>query len=294
MPDVIRSRLIVRRPPFVRRLSVSVPGGGAVRFDRLDSSELFKPLLWRGFSGYEPETSTALVLSARHARTILDVGSYLGYCSLIMARANDRSRVYAFEAMTENAVLIGHYSKLNALENIEVIECAVGDQDGEATFYVPTRSNSKHPGIASLVDRFAAGKTFADRGRVKRVVKTVTLDTFCAREGIEDVDLIKIDVEEAEDMVIAGAQDIIARCRPDIVLEVIGDGMCDLNKIEGVLSPHGYQYYSLKDGTVEPCARLEDAGLRKTNARGSFGEAFATTRPDRARQLAIDVRAVLF
>ena len=47
-----------------------------------------------------------------------------------------------------------------------------------------------------------------------------TLDALVMKENLSRLDLIKIDVDGAEDDVIAGAEATIAKYRPDIIIEV--------------------------------------------------------------------------
>ena len=293
IPPAVRRRLDVRMPPLVRQLRVPVPGGQAAVFDRLQTSEMFKRLFWRGFAGYEPETSSALLVLARQARTILDVGAYVGYCSIVMARANPKARIFSFEALAENANLMRHYLDLNGISSVEIVDRAVSDSDGSARFYVPDRSHSRHPAISSLVDRFQAGRTFSDRGSVARDVATVTLDSFCEDRALDDVDLVKIDVEETEDRVLAGAEKLLAAFHPDIIMEIVGGGQCDVGQIETQLRDHGYRFFSLETGSIVERDRLVDTELGRVNARGAWGEMFATAQPGKRKPLIADMQVVL-
>jgi hypothetical protein len=66
-------------------------------------------------------------------------------------------------------------------------------------------------------------------------VEALTLDAYAEREGLKSLDLIKLDVEEAEHLVLAGAENSIRKFRPIVVCEVFSTGM--LQKIrEQVLS----------------------------------------------------------
>ena len=89
---------------------------------------------------------------------------------------------------------------------------AVGESEGELTFVVPPRGNM---GQGHLL---AEGENAA--GQEVEKVPVITLDAFVAEKGIERVDFIKMDVEGAEPMVIAGARRTIERDMPIMMVEI--------------------------------------------------------------------------
>lgn len=71
------------------------------------------------------------------------------------------------------------------------------------------------------------------------MVETITLDNYC-RDNEISPDGIKIDVEGAENRVIAGCKEVLAKHSPWILLEIHGKWMTDKEKddlwqqIEGI------------------------------------------------------------
>ena len=71
-------------------------------------------------------------------------------------------------------------------------------------------------------------------------VKTVTLDSHVEQYGIGGALLLKVDAEGHEKAVLEGAEATIARCKPDIVVEVLEDfDPFLLEKLRDV----GYRFY---------------------------------------------------
>lgn len=111
------------------------------------------------------------------------------------------AHVIAVEAIPEKA------QRLRArFPEVEVHECAVGDEDGSATFYVDVERS----GYSSLSEP-AGART------VRRIdVRLARLDTLVDRR---DVDVIKVDVEGAELQAMCGGEALIAACHPTTVFE---------------------------------------------------------------------------
>ena len=64
------------------------------------------------------------------------------------------------------------------------------------------------------------GERFDDLDAQTVPIETVPLDALIEKIGIPHVDLVKIDTEETEDAVILSGMQMLARFRPDIVMEV--------------------------------------------------------------------------
>ncbi|MGN0344821.1 MAG: FkbM family methyltransferase [Lachnospiraceae bacterium] len=112
---------------------------------------------------------------------------------------------------------MARYLRKNAslYNNIEVIEAAVLDKDGECDFAVNDLSG----------DNMDAGENTLFAQRIERncsyetiTVKTVTLDSFVHQHHIERVDFIKADIEGAERYMLEGAKEILKKYAPKLSL----------------------------------------------------------------------------
>jgi FkbM family methyltransferase len=136
-------------------------------------------------------------------RDAVDVGAYAGSYTLLLAKL--ARTVYAFEPDVEMATMLRRV----APRNVHVSRKAVSDQEGTSKFHVPSFKGRRAVTCGSLV-------VPQERSSDVRLVKTTTLDTALTNP---DVGFIKIDVEGAEQSVLVGAQQLIARCRPVILVE---------------------------------------------------------------------------
>jgi FkbM family methyltransferase len=145
---------------------------------------------------------------------MIDVGANQGFYSLLGSRTvGPTGRVFAFEpAITERRKLHRNLA-LNRCRNVVVEPLAVGSEEGSADFYLCLG----HQGSWSSLREPAADMT-AKSQLVQ--VDITTLDAYSRRAGLEDIDLIKIDVEGGELNVLRGATDVLDRFRPVLLCEV--------------------------------------------------------------------------
>lgn len=119
---------------------------------------------------------------------MLDIGSYFGYYAMLACRyAGPGASVYAFEPFPKSFEMLKENKRLNGFDPLVCVNLAVSDQPGEWAFRVAPMAN-----LGS--GRLTSGAT---PGRAIRVSAT-TVDDFVVRQGLDRVDLIKLDVEGAE------------------------------------------------------------------------------------------------
>jgi FkbM family methyltransferase len=130
----------------------------------------------------------------------LDVGAHAGYFSLMASDRVGRSgRVFAIEPNPRTFATLQQHLTQNAIGNVLAMNCGLADKPGVIGLHVPPSQLDYN---ATVLPR--AGWTRAD-------VPVRTLDE-CVREWqIDRIDLMKIDVEGAEPLVLAGGVDVLAR-----------------------------------------------------------------------------------
>lgn len=154
---------------------------------------------------YDRQTAEVMERVLHYSSSAVDVGCHKGEFLRLFLKLAPHGHHYAFEPIPQLA---------NALQeefrSAHVFNYALCDKSGDATFYViPER-----PALSGLNER--AFKAKGNR-RVAIMVKTERLDAVIPED--EKIALIKIDVEGAEGLVIAGAINIIKRNKPYIVFE---------------------------------------------------------------------------
>jgi len=164
--------------------------------------------IWAGT--FEHEFARVLQSAVQPGDVCYDIGGYRGYMAGVMALAG-AAEVAVFEPLTANHAALEKFCALNPALPIHLHRIAVGDRDGTATFKtMPDRSMGKLSTSAFQLSVAAAGE---------QQVSIRRLDSLVAEAQIPPPHVLKIDVEGAEDQVLAGAQAVLQKYRPRIYLE---------------------------------------------------------------------------
>jgi FkbM family methyltransferase len=131
-------------------------------------------------------------------RCVVDVGANSGSWALAAQEAWPQATVHAFEPST------AMFDELSArVPGAVRVQAALGDREGEATLYaVPGLS-----GLSSLHDRDLGAHGMTMTGL--ETVTVLTLDGYCADQGISRIDYLKIDAEGHDLAVLHGASGLL-------------------------------------------------------------------------------------
>lgn len=229
--------------PIVGRIPIKLSDGCQFLLETSGDDPLANFLFFRGFDGFEAETTPFFIELAKRSDFIFDVGANIGYYSLLAAAVNPKSHIYAFEPVNRVYERLTQNVELNHFSNIVCIFGAVTNLNGVISLYTPN-GNQITCSASTLVTN--------EKDVSKIEVPAITLDSFAmAKENkIPRVDLIKIDTERTEHIVLDGASRIIERDKPTIICEVLP------GSIERCLQSHfdkmgTYIYYHItNDGLI--------------------------------------------
>lgn len=144
--------------------------------------------------------------------TVLDVGANFGLHSLIAGSVvGPQGRVYAFEPAPVNLRLLKRNIRLNALDDrVEVEPAAISNVSSEfIDFFVPS-------------DEIAVTASLKPHGAADSVrVRNHRLDDWAQGRAVCPK-LVKIDVEGAEMDVLMGAEQVLRRHHPILLIEIHG------------------------------------------------------------------------
>ncbi|MDP9442272.1 MAG: FkbM family methyltransferase [Actinomycetota bacterium] len=169
----------------------------------------------------------------------VDVGANIGVLTRLMAELAPRGRVYAFEPAAEN---FGYLRRnVGGLGHVDVRRAAVLDRDGP----VNLEFNEAYP----------AGSFVGEHGEL---VDGVRLDSWADEVGLTRLDVLKIDVEGAEPSVLAGARELIRRCRPVTVVE------CNVQALRRVAGLTLAEFFDCFGALFDRVGVVEESGSTTT------------------------------
>jgi FkbM family methyltransferase len=174
-------------------------------------------------STHEPYFDDQIDAYSGPKRIAFDIGASLGKYSARLIECGFE-HVYAFEpnigAIAFIDLMAQHrYKSRNC---IHPIPKAIADRTGPIPFYVPTKDQSIRTALDTCYIGHTANPQFArslDDNLEEVTIEAITLDAFCQEIGAIP-DLIKMDIEGAEDTAWDGAINIIGREGITILLEV--------------------------------------------------------------------------
>jgi len=226
---------------------------GRAKFRRWDFT-LYLPPKWHGGGStspflfrehYEPELML-LEQFLRPGMTFVDGGANTGVFTFAAARlVGKEGCVLAFEPGRHCFDALEYSVALNGMDHVVLHRSALADSTSRAKlFHHFGQDNS-----------YSLGGDIDDGDIPCEEVNTITLQDALDGSKRNHVDFIKLDVEGAEELVLRGSDEILARCRPVVLFEVNPEACQRLHlKPEGardLLADHGYEFHAVgSDGQL--------------------------------------------
>ncbi|QIM53633.1 FkbM family methyltransferase [Hydrogenophaga crocea] len=169
------------------------------------------------------------------ARTVFDVGANVGDWTLAAAQLMPEAHIHSFELSPRTWRTL---SQRVSGPRFTVNNCGMGDRDGSIAF--------KDYGENSTVNTILSNATYHDAQQTAVVseAQIVTGDRYCEQHGIASIDLLKIDVEGADHLVLAGFERMLgARAVRVVQFEygyTHGDAKFLMRDFHELFARHGY------------------------------------------------------
>jgi len=182
----------------------------------------------------------------RPGMVIFDIGANLGYYTCLSAKlVGPKGAVHAFEP---DSITFRRLKRSvehnNLIPPVHLNQCAVYEESGKMLTLYTSGSNADR-GVSSIIYEW---KYFQNTSEV--VSKSV--DDYVLQNSIEDIDLVKIDIEGAEMLALRGMTEMLSRNPPKaIVMELTSGGLSSPHDIIGFLVQFGYRAFIISDAMLK-------------------------------------------
>ena len=201
-PLALRERLFGRMNNYLknkelRHKNVSLEFNKKLKLDLILADYCHRNIIINGF--WELSQTEKMLKIAREGGLLVDVGANYGYYTCLWAAAKPENRVVAFEASPLNVEPLRHNIEKNRLgDKIKVEPLAAGKEKGKLKFDLRNDAQETGHGGFSLENKPNLVE-----------VDVITLDEYAAKNGIEKIDVLKIDTEGADTWVLYGAKELL-------------------------------------------------------------------------------------
>lgn len=194
----------------------------------------------------------------------IDIGAHKGYVSLSLASTvGPEGKIFAFEPDAGVRSQLIENVEHNQCSNIQIFSYALGEEEGEATFFV-----SQQPGWSSR---------FPNKMAQTKINSTVTvpvkvLDELVTAKEMEvdptRLSFVKIDCEGSEPGVLSGMKDLLAKANPVLWIEVNRDSLrvaqSSIEALQDIILHLGLRLYTFEfDKPVWGPPRIQFRAIQK-------------------------------
>lgn len=198
--------------------------------------------------GYEPHLSTLIKHYLKPNTSFLDIGANIGIHSLSAAIVKG-VQIYSFEPVEFIREKLNKNIKLNLYDNIQVVPAALSNEN--KVIKTNFSSESSNQGTFSIL---------SEENGVNEI-SCIRGDDFVLENKIDNISVIKIDVEGFEYSVLMGLKETIKKQKPVIFFEfdinyISRDGKTieDYNKL--IIGELNYNVFILEKMIIIPCSSL--------------------------------------
>jgi FkbM family methyltransferase len=161
---------------------------------------------------WEPAVTRAVREIVRPGMNVALVGADVGYYVLLVASLNRTGRIFAVEPFPAHFAILERNVRDNGLDNVRLLNIAAGRCEQTAELV--------NPGTESRLDLSGNGASAGQRVSVPVKPLDAVITPELPNGG--KLDFVQIDVEGAEGEVLRGLEQLLARDKPALLVEVHG------------------------------------------------------------------------
>jgi FkbM family methyltransferase len=195
-----------------------------------------------------------------------DIGAGYGMYTFPLAElVGPTGQVHSFEPLPVPHRILSTLRNAVAANQIRVQRAALGPETGDQELALPYRFGLPIHGWAHLRSgQVSPGRRISFSTTRTLITPVHTVDGICLEQGIERVHFLKIDVEGFESSVLTGAEQILERDRPSLLLEIEDRHLIKYGRtgaeVAGALIARGYGMFAWRSGRWTPVTEVTTAG----------------------------------
>jgi FkbM family methyltransferase len=148
---------------------------------------------------------------------ILDIGANIGVMTTYLAKHFQKSTIYSFEPVPYNLNVLRRIVKFFKLENVRVMDFALGNKNGTVEMVMPVINNVKMQGLSHVIHESIHDLNDGQKFK-SRITRLDDLEEISNSE--KQVVAIKIDVENFEYFVLEGGKKLLKNNNPILYMEL--------------------------------------------------------------------------
>ncbi len=241
-------------------LTLKNKDGKTLKIKTNQTNYLTQLIFWEGYQNFE--YTDIFIKLIKKIGVFYDIGSNIGYYSLLAEMENPTIKVVAFEPASGPLYYLKKNVNVNNFKTITVEDIALSDKNGSITFF--EIKNKKYTYLEhNLAGESNAGSKTEGRNFVPVKVKTQTFNEYVSNTSHGNIDLVKMDTEGTEHLILNHADVILKQMKPIIICETLFDTIEP--ELELIFNQHGYNFYNHTESglkKVTSITRDKDNGVR--------------------------------
>ena len=167
------------------------------------------------YTCWEPEITSIMFKILNKDSVFFDVGTFIGYYPIVLH--SNCKKIHCFDINHNNILRLNNSIDMNNIKNIIVNNYAVSDRSDE--YFCLENRNTKN--LGSLKTEMPT------KNDLRNLIKSISIDDYIETNNIDNIDLIKIDVEGYELKCLYGLENSIKK-------QIISNFIIEITPLWGV------------------------------------------------------------
>lgn len=176
---------------------------------------------------------------------ILDIGCNIGYFSLLSSKYENVSQIISIDGNIQNVAMLNLSCIYNNIKKIKVINTCICDKK---THYKIANQEivNKNNNIGGL-----SFKEIENNDDIDKCVNATTLDNVINEYKLNNIDILKIDIEGGEKKALLGLSDTFKKAIiKNIIIEISPCFNDDSEEILNIISKNNYEIYNIPHNEI--------------------------------------------